>query len=443
MEPHMIRRRDFLAHGTVAIGALAGLPSPALAHRLHAQRSLGVWLNDTLTERGAGATPERLADDEPFWAELRRAYDLDPTVVNLDHGWTNPAPRAAMDTLFQGARALESLPAEQLVRLWEETTNTSVRQAMATAMGVPPTELAFVRNATEALNTVILGVPLREGDEIVCSAHDYYAMLDALEQRRARDGVVLRMVRPPVPAPSMDTLVDAYRAAIGPRTRLVLLTHPSNLTGQLLPVRRIAELAHAAGAEVVVDGAQSLGLLEEPVTALGCDYYGGSAHKWLGAPVGMGMLWMRPEHVAKVWPVVPPPAHVTGMARFEWIGTAPEYVGPALGPALAVHASLGAARKAARLRYLATRLRARVTAAVPQARFYTTADAAMSCGITTVALPGVDVAALQRRLRERDGILVQAMTDMARSPEIDGLRVTPNVYTTLDELDRLVAALAS
>src|SRR5690606_1179920 len=239
--------------------------------------------------------------------EVRQAYDLDQNVVNLDHGWTNPAPRVAMDDLNAHARRLEALPAEQLWRIWEEVTNTTVRQGLADVMGVPGDQLALVRNATEALDTVLLGVPLSRGDEIVCSAHDYYAMLDALEQREERDGVVLRMVHPPVPAPSMDALFETYAAAIGPRTRLVLLTHPSNLTGQLLPVARIAEAAHRVGAEVVVDGAQSLGVIPDSVPSLGCDYYGASMHKWLGAPVGMGALWMRPEHVAKVWPLVPSP----------------------------------------------------------------------------------------------------------------------------------------
>src|SRR5690606_9917242 len=322
--------------------------------------------------------------------EVRQAYDLDQNVVNLDHGWTNPAPRVAMDDLNAHARRLEALPAEQLWRIWEEVTNTTVRQGLADVMGVPGDQLALVRNATEALDTVLLGVPLERGDEVVCSAHDYYAMLDALEQRQARDGVVLRMVRPPVPAPSLDALAEVYEAALTPRTRLVLLTHPSNLTGQMLPVRRIAEAAHAVGAEVVVDGAQSLGLLEGSVADLGADYYGASLHKWLGAPVGLGVLWMRPEHAAKVWPLVPSPPWTEGMARFEWIGTGPEYVGPAALPALALHASLGPARKAARLRYLNTYWRDRVAVALPDALFYTLPDEAMSCGLGTVELPGHD-----------------------------------------------------
>src|SRR5918997_3423092 len=198
------------------------------------------------------------------------------------------------------------------------------------------------------------------------------------------------VLAPPAPAPSLDALAELYEAAVGPRTRLVLLTHPSNRTGQLLPVRRIADAAHRAGAEVVVDGAQSLGLLERPVESLGCDYYGASAHKWLGAPVGLGALWMRPEHAAKVWPLVPPPPGARGMARFEAPGTSPEYVYAGALPALAIHEALGAERKAARLRHLTAHWRARLAAAIPAARFSTGGDATMAFGLCTVSLPGAD-----------------------------------------------------
>jgi selenocysteine lyase/cysteine desulfurase len=212
-------------------------------------------------------------------------------------------------------------------------------------------------------------------------------------------------------------------------------------------VRRIADAAHRVGAEVVVDGAQSLGLLDDPVTALGCDYYGASAHKWMGLPVGLGVLWMRPEHATKVWPLLPPGAIATGMGRFEWIGTSPEYVNPAALPALAVHRSLGAARKAERLRYLAAYWRPRMAAAVAGTRFSTAPDPAMSVGLCTVAIPGLDPRALQQRLRAHDGILVQAFTDGPAEGErragVRGLRVSPNVYTTPAELDRFVAAVAS
>lgn len=436
----MIDRRHF-AGAMAAFGTLP-VTGAALARRLDASASLIKSFGPELTKLGEEASAERLAQNELFWARVRSAYVLNPDVVNLDHGWTNPTTDAALRSLTSGVRALESLPAEELGRIFF-SESTEIRAALAEAMGVPAAQIALVRNATEALNTVLFGLPLRAGDEIVCSAHDYFAMLDALEQRRKRDGVVLRMIRPPVPAPSSDALAELYEAAIGPRTRLVLITHPSNLTGQLYPVRRIAAAAHRVGAEVVVDGAQSLGVHDEPVLALDCDYYGASAHKWLGTPVGLGVLWMRPQHSAKIWPLVPPPSGTAGMRRFEWIGTVPAYLFEAAGPALALHRSLGAARKAARLRYLTSYLRKGLSQAVPSARFYTSADPRSHIGITTFEIPGVSTDQLQKRLRGEHQILTQSMAGDARTPEIRGLRVTPNVYTSLAELDRFIHALRS
>jgi selenocysteine lyase/cysteine desulfurase len=430
----MTDRRSFLTGGAAALAALA-LPLPACGPRAVGASSPA----ELVVPDGVDAAT--LARDEAFWRTVRDHYALRPDVVNLDHGWTNPPPRAATDAQFREITELAGLPAEELPRDWETVTTTETRRALAAAMEVAPTEIALVRNATEALDTVLLGLPLTAGDEVVCSPHDYYAMLDALEQRRSRDDVVLTMIRPPLPAPSLDALAERYEQAIGPRTRLVLLTHPSNLTGQLLPVRRIAAAAHRVGALVAVDGAQSLGLLPDPVRSLDCDFYGASLHKWLGVPVGLGVLWMRPEHVARVWPLVPSPPGTEGMARFEWIGTVPD-LGPAALPALAMQHRLGPERKAARLRYLASQLRTKLRTAVPGARFYTMDDPAMGLGVTTVELPGVDVAALQKRLRERHAILVQAMTGLGRSPEIGGIRVTPNVYTAPDELNRFVEAVA-
>ena len=427
-------RRHFLRHA----GGLAA----AVAFASRDVSAFETWLERQQVTRGADPRPDgEVAADEAYWGRVRQAYDLHPSVVNFDHGWTNPTPREAVGTLDRYAKELESLPAEMLPKLWETISTTTLREQLALATRVPPAEIALVRNATEALNTVLLGVPLRAGDEIVCSVHDYYAMLDALHQRRARDGVVLRIVEPPVPAPTMDALERVYAAAIGAKTRLVLLTHPSNLTGQLLPVRRIAERARAAGAEVVVDGAQSLGVLDDPVRSLGCDYYGASAHKWLGTPVGLGVLWMRPEHTSKVWPLVPPPASAKGMERFEWIGTAPEYSNVAAIPAVRWHLAIGAGRKAARLRHLAKAVRSRILAAAPDARFYANDDPEMACGLTVAEIPGVDSSELQKRLRSGHGILVQAMTGIAHSPAIRGVRFSPNVYTSAAEMDRLGRAL--
>jgi isopenicillin-N epimerase len=422
-------RREFLSATVTGLAALTAVPRllPQADQRLSA-------LLDSWSE----ASPEALADDERFWKEVRRAFDAPAGVINLDHGNINPSPRTVIEDLVRHAGAAERFPAKEIYQLYEDVTEKEVRPGLARLLGVPPDEIALVRNATEALDTVLLGVPLKAGDEVVCSSHDYFAMLDALEQRKARDGVVLRMVHPPIPA-SANALVELYAQAITPQTRLVLVTHPSNLTGQLLPVRRIADLAHAVGAELVVDGAQSMTIVEYTIPELGCDFFGASLHKWLMAPVGAGVLWMRKERAETVWPLVPPPATVRGLKRFVWSGTYPEFVCAAAAPALAFHQRLGTARKAARMRYLTRYWRERASA-LPGIRFCTDTKPESSCGLASFQIDGLEPGKLRTWLWERHRIFTQAMSTR-RAPEANGLRISPNVYTSTAELETFVSRL--
>lgn len=379
-------------------------------------------------------------DDEAFWRKVRSAFDLPKGITNLDNGATGPPPRAVMEDLIRYMRYMEELPATRLNELFRGTTRQVVVPRVATVLGVAPEEIALVRNATEALDTVLLGLPLSQGDEVVCSAHDYWAMLDALEQRRARDGIVLRMIRPPVPAASQADLVQLYEAAITTRTRLVLVTHASNVTGQLYPVQRIASAAHKVGAEVVVDAAQTFALFPHSIQDLDCDYYGASLHKWLLAPVGSGVLWMRKALVDKVWPLVPPGVAAVGMHRFMACGTFPEPLAAAITAAVDLHESIGMVRKADRLRYL-TRYWRRKVERLPGVRFYTTDATESSCGLAVFEVEGVDSAKLRDHLWDKHRIVVQPMQQYGRAPEINGIRLTPNVYTLMADLDRLVTAV--
>jgi isopenicillin-N epimerase len=383
-----------------------------------------------------GGQPE----DEAFWRAVRGAFDLPEGITNLDNGAYGPPPRVVMDDLIRYTRDVEALPATRLGDLFRGTTKKVVIPRVASLLGAAADEVAIVRNATEALDTVLLGCPLRRGDEIVCSAHDFWAMLDALEQRRAREGVVLRVVHPPVPAKSLDDLARLYEAAITPRTKLVLVTHASNITGQLYPVRRIAAAAHKVGAEVVVDGAQTLALLPYTVADLDCDYFGASLHKWLLAPIASGVLWMRRPLVEKVWPLVPAPADVSGMGRFMSAGTYPEPIAGAAGAALEFHERLGGARKADRLRYLTQYWRRKIEA-LPNILFYTSTEPDASCGLAVFEIAGVSSDGLASHLFEKHRITVRAIRQTGRAPEIKGIRVTANVYTSLAELDRFVASI--
>lgn len=428
---HQPSRRTFLT-SLAAGGAALGITPYIRAEMLPTLDARLTKLNDS--------HPDEVARDETFWAEIRKGFDLPAGVTNLDNGYCNPLSREVFDDLMEKAKYVEQIPGRRLETLYEETTKPLVIGGLARILGVPQDELALVRNATEALDTVILGLPMKAGDEILCCSHDYYAMLDAIEQRRKRDGISVKMLQPPVPA-TPDSLVKMYSQAITSKTKLVLVTHASNMTGQIYPVKRIAAAAHKAGAEVLVDGAQTMALLNYKIPDLDCDYFGASLHKWLMCPVGAGVLWMRKQHLEKIWPLVPPPADAIRMMKFQWSGTYPEFISAAAAKAIEFHEKLGAARKEARIRHLTHYWRQKVEA-LRGARFYTSNDPASSCGLGIFELEGVDLEAVHKSLWEKDKILTQFMSDFGgRDKALKGLRVTPNVYTSTAELDRFVDAL--
>ena len=373
------------------------------------------------------------------WARVRADHELEPGVINLDNGWTCTAPRVVHDVFIEHSRAINRLPARRLATIGAELLAPKIHPQLAKLLGVPPSELALVRNTTEAIGTVLLGYPFAPGDELVCSTHDYFGMLDMIATRAAQ-GVTVRRIELPIPATSADAIVEAYAKAITPKTKLVLVTHVSNRTGQVMPVARIAELAHKAGAEVVVDAAQSFAILEHRVPDLGADYYCTSLHKWLASPVASGALWMKAEHIAKI-----PPrfggARPRGfpMAAYMDVGTVNMAELVAAGAAIDYHLHLGAARKEARVRELVGHLRGGLSK-IPAIKFYTVDEPWASCGLLVFELPGKKPADLQRALWQRHQVLVQAQAP-DDVPSIRGVRVSPAIYTTVDEIDRAVNAI--
>ena len=423
-------RRQFLDSSAKAFGGFAatGALVPAFGPGLEAA-----------LDRVAGLAPAEAARDESFWRPVQQSYGVTRGVINLDNGNIGACPRVVTDAVIQYTRLEEQCPPEIVYALGDYVPR--VRAGLAALFGCSPEEIALVRNATEALLNVLLGVPLQPGDEVLTTEHDYWSMLDALDQRRRRDGIEVKTIGVPTPPRSMDDLADAFAKAVSPRTRLILLSHPVNLTGQLFPVKAISEMAHARGIEVVVDGAHSFAHLDFKQADLGCDYFGTSLHKWLGAPIGTGMLYARKEKIGRIWPLMPPPPvrwgkpprpTETDIRKLEFLGTQSAAPFAAIGEALAFHNGIGPGRKEERLRYL-TRYWVDRLAKLPSVRLLTSFDPGMSCGLATFQLDKVDPDALQRHLRNK-GVLVQSMWHHPRSTTSLGIRVTPNLYTTLDEL---------
>jgi selenocysteine lyase/cysteine desulfurase len=421
-----MKRRDFLGAFSGAVTGTALFGSPALKSVIAA------------AERTAHLSPQEAAMDESLWRDIQYAFSINRSITNLDNGNVCPSPRNVTEAMVRYTWELQDAPG---FMLWDalEPLLLTARTGLAKLFGCETEEIALVRNATEALDNVLLGIALHPGDEILMTTHDYGAMQTAVDQRVSRDGIaVKRISNLPMPPRSMAELADLYERNISPKTRLLLLTHPVNYTGQLFPVKQICEMAHSIGIEVVVDGAQSFALVDYKHADLGCDYFGTSLHKWLSAPIGTGMLYIRRDKIDKVYPLFPvfdfrDDAFKSNILKFQDFGTYSVAMALAVSEALAFHNGIGPKRKEERLRYLTRYWTSRISK-LPNIRFYTSLAPEMSCGFATFEIVGIDPGQLSGYLR-KNMITVQSVGSR-HAPEIKGVRVTPHVYTTLDELDR-------
>jgi selenocysteine lyase/cysteine desulfurase len=308
-----------------------------------------------------------------------------------------------------------------------------VRRDLAREFGCDPEEMAITRNASESLETMILGIDLARGDEVVVTNQNYGRMLTAWDQRARREGIVVRQVSFPVPPPSPQRIVDAFAAAIGPRTRAIEVPHITNLTGQIMPIRELVRLARPKGIQVFVDGAHAFAHFPFTRDELECDYYGTSLHKWLLAPIGTGFLYVRKDRQRALWPMMAAPASMDeNIRKYEEIGTHPAANHNAISAAVAFHRAIGAERKVARLRYLRDRWAKRLIAeGKGRVKVLTPLDSPDGAGICLVSVDGIDCEALGGWLHAKHRII----TTPIKHAEFSGLRVTPNVYTTIDEID--------
>jgi selenocysteine lyase/cysteine desulfurase len=384
-----------------------------------------------------GVAPDALAEDEDFWAAIRREFTVDRNQVYLNSGTASPAPRPVQAALAQYLTIQHMSPSlyvEQLLQPEREL----VRERLAEALVADPEEVAVTRNTTEALQAVIFGLPLSRGDEVVTTTQDYPSLLNAWRQRGERDGVVLRTVQVPTPPPSQDALFDALWHAVTPATKVLHVSHVTFTTGQIFPVARLCEAARARGIVTIVDGAHGFQHFPFRIADLGCDYYGTSLHKWTMAPLGTGMLWMRRDRIAATWSLFASPAAMKGNIRkFEQIGTFSPAAANAVHEALLFQEGIGLERKAARLHFLRERWQARV-GALPGCRLLTPLGREHGCALGAVELEGVDGSALQRWLLERHRIQVR---QRVQPGEFSAVRVAPSVFTTLGEVDRFAEAM--
>jgi selenocysteine lyase/cysteine desulfurase len=415
----MTTRRGFLGSLFAASPAVPALTNRALACVASAAGAV------------MGRSPEDVAQDEDFWLEIQQAFTVDRTLINLNNGGVSPSPRVVQEAMRRYLEFSNEAPVHTMWNILEPHIE-SVRRRLAASFGCDPEEMAITRNASEALEIVQLGIPLERGDEVLTTTQDYPRMLTTWRQRARRDGIVLREITFPVPPPSQEDLVERIARAITPRTRVIHVCHITNLTGQIFPIRRIVRLARERNIEAIVDGAHAYAHFPFRRDELECDYYGTSLHKWLLAPHGTGFLYVRKEKIPKTWPLMAAPTEMDGNIRkFEEIGTHPAANHNAIAEALTFHEGIGAERKAARLRFLFNRWAKRLEK-LPSVKILTPYDPAQSCGLASFSVTGVEVGKLVRHLWDKHRIIVTAINHA----EFSCVRVTPNVYTTLGEIDR-------
>jgi selenocysteine lyase/cysteine desulfurase len=384
----------------------------------------------------SGRTPQELASDEDFWFQIQQAFTLDRTIINLNNGGVCPSPRVVLDAQIRMLQFSNQAPVYHMWRILEPEIE-GVRTRLARTFGCDREEMAITRNASEALENVQLGLDLEPGDEVLTTDQDYGRMLTTWDQRRRRDGIVVKSVPFQTPPPTMQHLVDIFADGITPRTKIIHFCHITNLSGQIFPVRDICRLAREHGIYTIVDGAHAFAHFPFTRDDLGCDFYGTSLHKWLLAPIGTGFLYCRKELIEEVWPLMAAPeSRNDDIRKFEEIGTHPAADHNAIAEALTFHHGIGIDRKVARLRYLRDRWMRRLEGQ-PGVVLHTSFDPEMSGGLANVGLEGITPGQLTNHLWNKHRIIVTGIGH----PDCTGIRVTPNVYTTLDEIDQFSEAM--
>jgi len=369
--------------------------------------------------------------------QARMAFTVDRNLLNFNNGSLCPAPKAVQEAMERYWTVTNMSPSYYVDDMLLPETEV-VRVELAREFGCDPEELALTRNTSEGLHTVILGLDLKRGDEVVTTTQDYGSMISSLQQRSRREGIVLKQFAYPTPPKSPQQLSDLFWKNVTPRTRAVLVSHMTFTTGQIFPVADICREAQRRGIYSIVDGAHGFAHLVFRRKDLDCDFYATSLHKWLTAPVGTGFLYMRRELIPKVWPLVGVPESMSAdIRKYEEVGTQPVAMRNAIADALAFHRGLGAERKQERLRYLRQRWE-RALRDTPRIILRNADHPAQSCGIGAVTIDGMPAAKLTETLEKRFRIHVRTRV---LPGEFECVRVTPNLCTSTDEVDRFSEAM--
>jgi selenocysteine lyase/cysteine desulfurase len=415
----MWNRRNFLRGCAAGLGLLGGAV-PGAQERIRAA-----------VRATAGLSPEEVSANEDFWFEIQQAFTEDRNLVNLNNGTIQNGLRIVQEAVRRHNEYTGNAAAHSMAALAKEIE--SCRRRLASHLGCDPEELVICRGGTEAGQIPIMGFDLKPGDEVITTSQDYPKFINAWKQRERREGIVLKIVPLPPPPVPLDVFYRLVEQQVTPRTRLILVCHMTHWSGQMAPIRRISDMAHSRGIEVLVDGAHGFMHLPFKLSDLGCDYYTASLHKWLMAPPGNGLVRIPREKIPKIWPLTPPGMDdPNDIRRFEDVGTRTPSNRVAIAEAITFNEGIGIERKSARLRFLKERWANRLRV-LPRVRFYSSLDPAESCGIAAFGIEGMDMGKLAEHLLDKWGIIVTHF----KHPDgwMDGIRVVVNVSLSVREMD--------
>lgn len=420
-------RRSFVSRiGTFsAAGLLSSLTQPAWSRNL-----------EKALDQAANIPPDQLASDEDFWHYIQQSYTVSPIIINLNNGGVAPAPKVVQDAMKRYYDLSNEAPSYFMWRVLDRGREP-LRNSLAAMAGVSAEELAIQRNASEALETIIFGLQLKAGDEVVLSKQDYPNMINAWKQRERREGIKLVWVNLDLPSEDENYMVESYIKAFTPKTKVVHITHVINWNGQILPVRKIADAAHARGIEVIVDGAHSFAQFTFTIPELGADYFGTSLHKWLSSCIGSGFLYVKKEKIKKLYPLfAAEDPFKDDIRKFESLGTRPFFIEQAIEKAIDFYDMIGGKRKQERLLYLKNYWMNKVKD-IPNIKLGTSMKPEFGCAIGMVNVEGKTPAEFDNFLMINYNVHVVPIV----WETMKGVRITPNVYTTTKNLDVLVAGI--
>jgi len=374
--------------------------------------------------------------DEGFWAGVRAQYEVSSNFVNLENGYFGTQAKPVL-AAFEGYNRLVNAETSHFYRrIYPERYADVVRQ-LAAFTGTDEDELLITRNTTEAMNILIQGYPFASGDEVILGDHDYDSVIATFDMVATHKGLGIKRVRLPLHPESDEQIVGIYERALTPRSRVLLLTHMIHTTGQILPVAKIAAMARDRGVDVMVDAAHSFAQIQYGFPDLGADFVAVNLHKWLGAPLGVGLLYIRKDRIADIAPLYGDASFKAGdMRRLGHFGTTPPGPVLAVADALAFHRGVGGANKEARLRFLKGRWMD-AAAGLPHIELLTPLAPERSCAIGAFRVNGMPSKQVIEHLFDVHRIFTVERSINGGT----GVRVTPHLYNTPDDLDRLVEAL--